>query len=165
MLRVVVVRLLVLLTTLAAFGAAAQIVYFGRDEGGNLAVIKEPPPELNTTPPPRKLQPPKSSQVAKQSKAAVKSPPAHQAKDQSAIAPGELVLYAADWCKYCRQARQYLREQGISYTVIDIESPLGRNAFALFGEGKGIPLLVDGDRKLRGFSPEYYDSFLSKRQN
>ena len=59
-------------------------------------------------------------------------------------------------------APEYFRARGIAYTEIDIDSPERKNAFvdAGGGQGRGIPLLVDGDRQAWSFSASYYESFL-----
>lgn len=70
---------------------------------------------------------------------------------------GEVTLFAADWCPYCRQARAYLAERRIGYVEYDIDTADGRAAFAQAGGG-GIPLIFYGDRRLRGFSAAAYDA-------
>ncbi len=77
-----------------------------------------------------------------------------------AIAPtgGGVVLFSATWCGYCRQAKAYLAHHGIGYRNIDIDSPDGKATFAATGRG-GIPLLVSGSKRIRGFSAVGYDGF------
>lgn len=64
----------------------------------------------------------------------------------------QVVMYATSWCPYCRQARNYFREQGISYVEHDIEKDAeARRAYQAFG-GRGIPVIFVGQRRLNGFS-------------
>ncbi len=82
------------------------------------------------------------------------------------MAPQGLVLYAADWCPYWRQAGQYLKRQGIAYTEINIDTQDGSRAFAAaVGNGsRGIPLMVSGQKQIRGFKTASYDAFFSAKQ-
>ena len=105
-------------------------------------------------------------------------PPANVAsesiKKPAAVTPGaastplvkrdELVLYTTSWCGYCRQARKYLNDRGISYVEKDIEKDRFANSeFQRFGP-RGVPLLVrNGEDTRRGFSPQSYDHFFAKR--
>jgi glutaredoxin len=85
-------------------------------------------------------------------------------KTRPALAPAvsdEVVLYAAAWCGYCRQARTYLRAKGIAYRDVDIETDAGRHAFSVNGGGKGIPFIVRGKAQMRGFSAAGYDAFFA----
>jgi len=65
-----------------------------------------------------------------------------------------VVLYATDWCGYCKQTRRFLDSKGIPYTEFDIEkSAEGRKAYEALG-GRGIPLIDVNGTLIRGFSPE-----------
>jgi glutaredoxin len=75
---------------------------------------------------------------------------------------GDVVLYEASWCGYCKRAKAYLARRQIPYREIDIESPLGKSWFAQLG-GRGVPLLVSRGRSVRGFSAEGYDTFFTNR--
>ena len=33
----------------------------------------------------------------------------------------KVIMYATDWCGYCKKARRYFRKNGISFTEYDIE--------------------------------------------
>ena len=89
------------------------------------------------------------------------------AKDPAPQAPAfaadEVVLFAADWCGYCRQARAYMAARGIRYTEINADTEVGRRAMAAIDGGSGIPLLVVGSRRHRGFSVASYDRMFQPR--
>ena len=73
-----------------------------------------------------------------------------------------LTMYATSWCGYCRKARAYLAAQKIQYREVDIEaSPVNAAEFKAFG-GKGVPLFIAGDRRLRGFSEAGMENFLKQ---
>ena len=52
-----------------------------------------------------------------------------------------VILYATDWCGYCKKARELLSEHNIQYTEFDIEkSKEGRRRYDQL-KGNGIPVL------------------------
>lgn len=73
-----------------------------------------------------------------------------------------VTLYSAAWCGYCKRAKSYLVAHAIPYENIDVDTPDGRDAFERAGKG-GIPLLVAGKRRVRGFKQEGYDAFFASR--
>ncbi|OCR23142.1 glutaredoxin [Pseudomonas syringae] len=69
-------------------------------------------------------------------------------------AQANVVLYATDWCGYCKQTRRFLDSKGIPFKEYDIEkSPEGRKAYEALG-GRGIPLIDVNGTIIRGFSEE-----------
>lgn len=77
----------------------------------------------------------------------------------SAASPSKsknVVMYSAPWCGVCRKARSFFREQGIAVKERDIEqSRKARTEFDRLG-GRGVPLILVGDRRMNGFSPESF---------
>lgn len=78
----------------------------------------------------------------------------------------KVVLYTAAWCGYCTQAKAYMAAKNIRYEEIDVETNYGRSAFARATglppipddkRASGIPFLVMGDVKQRGFSLDTYE--------
>lgn len=69
-------------------------------------------------------------------------------------AQAQVVMYATDWCGYCKQTRRFLDSKGIAYKEYDIEkSTEGRKAYEALG-GRGIPLIDVNGTIIRGFSEE-----------
>lgn len=69
-------------------------------------------------------------------------------------AQAKVVLYATDWCGYCKQTRRFLDSKGIPFTEFDIEkSAEGRKAYEALG-GHGIPMIDVNGTLIRGFSPD-----------
>ena len=75
-----------------------------------------------------------------------------------------VVLYAAVWCGYCKQAKSYLARNGIKYQEFDVDTQKGMAAFAQTGSGKGIPLLIVDDQRVQGFSLAAYDVLFRNRK-
>lgn len=75
----------------------------------------------------------------------------------SADPQGRVVLFRTAWCGYCKQAAAYMSQKGIPFVERDIEAvPANRTAYQTYG-GKGVPLMVMGDKTMSGFSPSSFD--------
>lgn len=157
-------HLLAAMLLLVSLVCTSQIVYLGRDAAGNITTSSQPPTDYK--PVPFTPLPPQSAQSTTQNQSRARAPSPSAARSGVVMAPQGLVLYAADWCPYCRKARQYLKSQGIAYTEINIGTQDGSQAFdTANGDGRrGIPLLVSGQRQIRGFNPASYDAFFSAKQ-
>ncbi len=65
-----------------------------------------------------------------------------------------VVLYATEWCGYCKQIRRFLDQKGIPYHAVDIEKDAeARKAYEALGGG-GIPFVDVNGTLIRGFDPE-----------
>ncbi len=72
----------------------------------------------------------------------------------------KVVMYGTATCPHCAKARDYLRERGIAFADYDVQqSPAAREAFSKLG-GKGVPLILIGNRRIDGFMPPVYDEAL-----
>lgn len=64
----------------------------------------------------------------------------------------QVTMYATSWCGYCKKARSYFKEKGISYIEYDIEKDeRAKRAYDLLS-GKGVPVILVGKKRLNGFS-------------
>ncbi len=73
--------------------------------------------------------------------------------DFSAQHPEGVVLYATDWCGYCKKTREFFKQNNIAYVEYDIEkSAEGRVQYDQL-RGSGIPLVVIRGQVLRGYDP------------
>ena len=69
-------------------------------------------------------------------------------------AQANVVLYATDWCGYCKQTKRFLDSKGIAFKEFDIEKDAeARNAYEALG-GRGIPLIDVNGTLIRGFDPD-----------
>lgn len=74
----------------------------------------------------------------------------------------KVALYGTETCPYCVQARKYLRERKIDFVDFDINnSEKGRRDFSALG-GKGVPLILIGNRQMSGFNQAAIDAALGK---
>ncbi len=65
-----------------------------------------------------------------------------------------VVLYATDWCGYCKATRRFLDEKGVPFREFDIEKDTeARKAYEALG-GRGIPILDVNGTLIRGYEPE-----------
>ena len=69
-------------------------------------------------------------------------------------AQARVVLYATDWCGYCKQTKRFLDSKGIPFREFDIEKDAeARKAYEALG-GRGIPLIDVNGTLIRGFDPD-----------
>lgn len=65
-----------------------------------------------------------------------------------------VVMYSAQWCGYCRKARDYFRSNGVAFRERDVEMDSAARADYERLGGTGLPLILVGDRRLDGFSED-----------
>ena len=69
-------------------------------------------------------------------------------------AQARVVLYATDWCGYCKQTKRFLDSKGIPFKEFDIEKDAeARKGYEALG-GRGIPLIDVNGTLIRGFDPD-----------
>ncbi len=74
--------------------------------------------------------------------------------DFSAQHPEGVVLYATEWCGYCKKTREFFQQNNIAYVEYDIEkSAEGRAQYDQL-HGSGIPLVMIRGQVLRGYDPD-----------
>jgi len=79
--------------------------------------------------------------------------PSQMASEQ-VRANAKVVLYATDWCGYCKQTKRFLDQKGIAFKEFDIEKDTeARKAYEALG-GRGIPLIDVNGTLIRGFDPD-----------
>ncbi|EXF94884.1 glutaredoxin [Pseudomonas fluorescens HK44] len=77
-----------------------------------------------------------------------------QVVSEQTQANARVVLYATDWCGYCKLTRRFLDQKGIPYREFDIEKNAeARQAYEALG-GRGIPMLDVNGTLIRGYEPE-----------
>ncbi|ABA72725.1 glutaredoxin family protein [Pseudomonas fluorescens] len=77
-----------------------------------------------------------------------------QVASEHVRANAHVVLYATDWCGYCKQTKRFLDQKGIAFKEFDIEKDAeARKAYEALG-GRGIPLIDVNGTLIRGFDPD-----------
>jgi glutaredoxin len=88
--------------------------------------------------------------------------PAQAAQAQAQSVP--VVMYATAWCPYCAKARAYFKRTNTAYVEHDIErSAEARAEFKSLG-GRGVPLILVGGEKLRGFNELAFESAYARAE-
>ncbi|WP_273825995.1 glutaredoxin family protein [Pseudomonas asplenii] len=65
-----------------------------------------------------------------------------------------VVLYATEWCGYCKATRRFLDQKDIPFKEFDIEKDAqARKAYQALGGG-GIPILDVNGTLIRGYRPD-----------
>jgi mycoredoxin len=91
--------------------------------------------------------------------------PSYSEGDFSAYYPDaktKVVVYGTETCPYCIKTRAYLKERHIAFADIDVDkSDKGKRDFAELG-GKGVPLILIGNRQMNGFNPDAIAAAIEK---
>lgn len=90
----------------------------------------------------------------------LKRPPA---VDTARASSAGITMFSTSWCPHCMRAKAYFQEKGVAFREVDIEASVeGRREFAEYG-GKGVPLIIVGERRMRGFDAQSMDRLLASR--
>lgn len=73
----------------------------------------------------------------------------------------EVVLYATDWCGYCRKTRDFFKENNITYTEYDIEKSAEAKKNYDQLKGRGIPVVVINGKVIDGYNPTVMEKLLA----
>lgn len=72
-----------------------------------------------------------------------------------------VVVYGTPTCPYCGQVRNYLNQRGIAFADYDLTtSPQGKQAYSKL-KGKGVPLVLIGERRIDGYNQKAIADALS----
>lgn len=68
--------------------------------------------------------------------------------------PSELLLYTADWCRDCREAKRFLNKHAIAFREVDIERVPGAADEVIANTGKrAIPQFVLDGKWVQPYRP------------
>ena len=147
--------LLVLLMLSLPLQGAAEI-YTWTDEAGNVHFTDSPPDEA------------KSKKIEISPLNSYSSPSAESVKnilDRPTGVAGRkanVILYSTTWCGYCKKARRWFHQNNIPFTEYDTEkSARGRRDYKKMN-GRGVPIIKVGQKRLNGFSPGSLTQVLRK---
>ena len=77
----------------------------------------------------------------------------------------QLVFFSAPWCGYCDRARDWFDDQRVDYLEIDIERSTDNNQLWRDAGGRGVPLVLVGEQRIPGYSPDAYARALRAAAN
>jgi len=137
-------------------------IYKWVSANGTITFRDTPPPEgveatTVTTAPLNVVQTPESVSSLKPGRLPATEQPVRSVR-------GEVELFTTSWCGYCRQARSWLQQHGVSYRDYDIEQDQAAAwRQQQLGGGNGVPFALINGRRISGFSPDTYAAALGIR--
>jgi len=79
------------------------------------------------------------------------------------MADKSVIIYSAPTCPYCKRAKEYLSQKGISYTDYDVASDRDKAKEMIQKSGQiGVPVILVDDQLVAGFNQSKLDELLSK---
>ena len=73
-----------------------------------------------------------------------------------------VVMYSAEWCGYCKKARNYFKNKNIQFTEYDIEKdPVAAKDYKSMG-ATGVPVILVGNKRMNGFSIKGFERIYKK---
>jgi len=69
-----------------------------------------------------------------------------------------VVMYSTSWCGYCKKAARHFRKKNIPFTEYDIEKSARAAKEYKKLRGRGVPVILIGDRRMNGFSVKTFDA-------
>lgn len=70
----------------------------------------------------------------------------------------KVTIYSTSWCGVCQKAKAYFKSHYISYTEYDVETTARGKADFQQMQGKGVPIILVGNRRLNGFTPQLFEN-------
>ena len=71
-----------------------------------------------------------------------------------------VIMYSTRWCPYCKKAREYFKRHKFSYIEYDIEASATNLERFHALNGNGVPLILVGERRMQGFTPQAFEALL-----
>ncbi len=76
---------------------------------------------------------------------------------------GEVIMYGATWCGYCKMARRYFEAHNIPFHEFLIDKdPQAERQYEKLG-AHGVPVIFVGNRRMNGFSVAGFRQLYSSR--
>ena len=74
----------------------------------------------------------------------------------------QVIMYSTESCGYCKKAKAYFNANKINFTERDINKSASAKRQWKKLNGTGVPLILIGERKMRGFSIEKFENIYSR---
>ena len=79
------------------------------------------------------------------------------------MADKEVVIYSTPTCPYCKRAKDYLSQKGISYTDINVAVDREKAKEMIQKSGQmAVPVIIVDDEIMVGFNQAKLDELLAK---
>jgi glutaredoxin 3 len=79
------------------------------------------------------------------------------------MAEKQVIVYSTPTCPYCRRAKDYLSQKGVSFTDYDVAKDREKAREMIQKSGQmGVPVIVVGDEVIVGFNQPQLDELLTK---
>ncbi|MBV1908768.1 MAG: glutaredoxin family protein [Kangiellaceae bacterium] len=141
---------LLLILVTAGCNVANATVYKWRDQDGKLHFTDKPPKDAKTEEFDEKAL---ADKVSSYKNVTIKIEPIDFGVNRQA---NMIVMYTTTRCGYCQKARQFFNRENIDFQERNIElSDEYNREFKRIG-GKGVPVILHGNKRMNGFSEEKY---------
>lgn len=125
-------------------------IYRWKDKDGNVHFGDRPPPEATTKKVEIKVNTYESVEVHN-------NPDMFYKRDKEKQGANRVVMYSAEWCGVCKRAKSYFKKKKIPFQELDIDkSEKARKGFEKL-EGRGVPIILVGNKRMNGFSPKRFE--------
>jgi len=75
-----------------------------------------------------------------------------EAYNSASAGNNTVVMYSTTWCGVCKRAKRFFQVQKIPFKEYDVEKTRkGKRDFARLN-GRGVPIILVGDKRMTGFS-------------
>lgn len=76
----------------------------------------------------------------------------------------KVILYATDWCQFCKKTRELFAENQIDYVELNIENTERGMKQYLALRGKGVPLILIEDVRINGYHAGKINQVLKEKK-
>ncbi len=104
------------------------------------------------------VQPRRTPTAEEQAQAERYTLKAFAAENPKPVKAPKVVMYATDWCGYCKMARDHFKANGVAFTEYNIDRDAAASQRHKALGGKGVPLILIGDERMNGFSADGFDA-------
>jgi len=80
------------------------------------------------------------------------------------VRSNRVVIYSAEWCGVCKQAKAYFQKKNIQYAEYDIDkSKQAREQYDRLN-AHGVPVILIGNQRLNGFNEKRFEQLYYRKQ-
>ena len=72
-----------------------------------------------------------------------------------------VILLGTAWCGFCSKTREHLQARGVAFADLDVEHSKQAEDWLQALGSEGVPVVLIGDRQIRGFRPDVMDAALA----